>query len=278
MTRDSAIKSGNDGLSEDSKKKAGDETESPVKPPVQQFPKITNLDDLMSLMTTSAPPVAPPQKQPANDENKDGEDDGFDDFGDFGDFSAAPSSQPKAEEKKETAGASNPLDDIFGAQMVTLEDEDQDDDDFGDFGDFNDAQQPDELPKSKSEFNAVPNLLNLDTLQQQSSQLIVTDRSWSNNNLAKDEASTPNVFPVMEPSLASDRAMPVLTDDNKEGDDGTGHDVDDDEDDDFGDFNQWQDGGVKDSQTTEEQKQDNVNDGFGDAFTSAPSVEEKQDT
>lgn len=90
-------------------------------------------------MTTSAPPVAPPQKQPANDENKDGEDDGFDDFGDFGDFSAAPSSQPKAEEKKETAGASNPLDDIFGAQMVTLEDEDQDDDDFGDFGDFNDA-------------------------------------------------------------------------------------------------------------------------------------------
>ena len=90
-------------------------------------------------MTTSAPPVAPPQKQPANDENKDGEDDGFDDFGDFGDFSAAPSSQPKAEEKKETTGASNPLDDIFGAQMVTLEDEDQDDDDFGDFGDFNDA-------------------------------------------------------------------------------------------------------------------------------------------
>ena len=83
-------------------------------------------------MTTSAPPVAPPQKQPANDEKKDGEDDGFDDFGDFGDFSAAPSSQPKAEEKKETAGASNPLDDIFGTQMVTLEDEDQDDDDFGD--------------------------------------------------------------------------------------------------------------------------------------------------
>ena len=47
----------------------------------------------MSLMTTSAPPVAPPKNHTATGDNKDGGDDGFDDFGDFGDFSAAPSSQ-----------------------------------------------------------------------------------------------------------------------------------------------------------------------------------------
>ena len=37
-------------------------------------------------------------------------------------------------------GDSNPLDDVFGVKMVTLEDEDQDDDgNFDDFGDFNEA-------------------------------------------------------------------------------------------------------------------------------------------
>ena len=51
--------------------------------------------------------------------------------------------------------------DLFGAKTVTLEDEDENDD-FGDFATFDSTQQPTpDLSRSKTEFNVVPNLLDL---------------------------------------------------------------------------------------------------------------------
>ena len=57
-----------------------------------------------------------------------------------------------------------------------------------------------------------------------------------------------------------------------------GHEVDDDENDEFGNFDQWQDTGAQDKQESAEPCQmDDSNDRFTNFFTSAPSITDKND-
>ena len=57
-----------------------------------------------------------------------------------------------------------------------------------------------------------------------------------------------------------------------------GHEVDDDENDEFGNFDQWQNRGAQDTQVAAEQYQrDDSNDRFSDFFNSAPSITDKND-
>ena len=75
--------------------------------PIQQFPVVANLDDLMSLMNIGST-VAPSKKEEDKDEN----------YMEFGEFGGA--QKQSTEEAKEVGG--DLLGDLMGVRMVTLED------------------------------------------------------------------------------------------------------------------------------------------------------------